>query len=342
VPDLKIDAHTHIMPPAYFERYRSKTKNADLLKRMLGIQVLFDVDERIRMMQQWPGYKQILSLSLPPIEQTSGVDDAPALARMANDGMAEIVAQHADFFPGFVAALPMNTVPESLAEIDRAVGELGAVGVQIMTNVNGKPLDDPDFLPFFERVAALDLPVWLHPFRNPSIPDYPGESKSKYEIWQVFGWPFETSVAMSRIVFSKLLFRFPTLKIITHHLGAMVPFFEGRVGPLWDQLGSRTADEDYEALLASFTARGERPIDLFKLFYGDTAVGGSRSAIRCGLDFFGSDHVVFASDCPFDPEKGPGFVRDTIAAIEALNLSSPERDKIYFGNIQRLCRLRNF
>lgn len=335
-----IDAHTHIMPPEYFELYKTRTKNADMLKRMLGIRVLYNLDERIQMMRQWPQYKQILTLSLPPIEQTAGPDQAPMLARAANDGMAEIVAQHPNLFPGFVAALPMNNVPEALIEIDRAVGKLGAVGVQIMTNVNGKPLDDPDFLPFFERIAALDLPVWLHPFRNPSYPDYAGEPKSKYEIWQVFGWPFETSVAMARIVFSKLLFRFPTLKIITHHLGGMVPFFEGRVGPLWDQLGSRTADEDYEALLASFTARGERPVDLFRKFYGDTAISGSRSAIRCGLDFFGSDHVLFASDSPFDPEKGPGFIRDTIEAINSLKLSTSERDDIYFGNIQRLCRLK--
>lgn len=337
---LRIDSHTHIMPPAYFEQYKRLTKNEGLLKRMLGLPVLYDLEERIAMMRQWPDYKQILTLSLPPIEQVGAVAEAPSLARLANDGMAEIVARHPDLFPGFVAALPMNDIPEALHEIDRSVGQLGAIGIQVMTNIAGKPLDAPAFLPVFEKVVALDLPIWLHPVRSPAFADYAGETKSKYEIWQVFGWPYETSVAMARLVFSELMFRFPSLKIITHHLGAMVPFFEGRVGPLWDQLGARTADEDYETLLARFSERGLRPVDCFKRFYGDTAVGGSRSAIRCGLDFFGSEHVLFASDSPFDPEKGPAFIRDTIAAIDSLDISKVERDNIYFRNIQRLCKLR--
>jgi uncharacterized protein len=340
VSELRIDSHTHIMPAAYFDRYRQITKNPGLLKRMLGVPVLYDIDERLRMMREWPGYQQILTLSLPPIEQLAGPAESPALARLANDGMAQVVDAHRERFPGFVASLPMNNVPAALAEIDRAVHELGAIGLQAMTNIGGVPLDDPRFAPFFAKVVELDLPIWLHPFRNPGIPDYPGESKSQYEIWQVFGWPYETSVAMARIVFSKLLVRHPTLKIITHHLGAMVPYFEGRVGPLWDQLGSRTSDEDYESLLASFTAMGKRPIDFFKLFYGDTAVGGSKSAIRCGLDFFGADRVLFASDCPFDPEKGPGFIRGTFTALDALELPRDTREKLYHGNLARLCRLR--
>lgn len=79
-------------------------------------------------------------------------------------------------------------------------------------------------------------------------------------------------------------------------------------------------------------AKGRRPIDYFGLFYNDTAVGGAGSAIRCGLDFFGADRVLFATDCPFDPEGGPMFIRDTIAAIDGLALGEEERAKIYFGN----------
>ena len=115
------------------------------------------------------------------------------------------------------------------------------------------------------------------------------------------------------------------MRIITHHLGAMIPYFEGRVGPLWDQLGTRTSDEDYSGILAAMKARGRRPIDYFRLFYNDTAVGGSASAIRCGLDFFGADRVLFATDCPFDPEGGPMFIRETIAALNGLVLADEER-----------------
>src|SRR5258707_1166587 len=120
------------------------------------------------------------------------------------------------------------------------------------------------------------------------LPDYPTEKKSKYEIWQVLGWPYETSVAMARIVFSGMLDKLPDMKIVTHHLGAMIPYFEGRVGPLFDQLGTRTTDEDYGALLKSMA---KRPIEYFRMFYGDTAVGGSRAANECGLKFFGPDKV---------------------------------------------------
>jgi uncharacterized protein len=209
----------------------------------------------------------------------------------------------------------------------------GARGIQIFTNVNGRPLDDPEFFPISDHATNHHgIPIWMHPARDARAADYPGEAKSKYEIWQVLGWPYETSVAMARIVFSGMFDRLPSLRLITHHLGAMIPYFEGRVGPLWDQLGTRTSDEDYSGILAAMKSRGHRPIDYFRLFYNDTAVGGSASAIRCGLDFFGTDRVLFATDCPFDPEGGPMFIRDTIAALDRLSIAHDERTAIYSRN----------
>jgi uncharacterized protein len=137
-----------------------------------------------------------------------------------------------------------------------------------------------------------------------------------------------------------MLDRLPEMKIITHHLGAMIPYFEGRVGPLWDQLGARTSDEDYSGILAAMKANNRRPIDYFRRFYNDTAVGGARSAIRCGLDFFGAERVLFATDCPFDPEGGPMFIRDTIAALDALGLAQDERAAIYSGNALRMLKMQ--
>ena len=179
----------------------------------------------------------------------------------------------------------------------------------------------------------------MHPARDARTADYPGEATSKYEIWQVLGWPYETSVAMARLVFSGLFDKLPAVRIVTHHLGAMIPYFEGRVGPLWDQLGTRTSDEDYSGIVAAMQAKGRRPIDYFRLFYNDTAVGGSCSAIRCGLDFFGAERVLFATDCPFDPEGGPMFIRETIAALDRLELPDRERDLVYFRNALALVGL---
>jgi predicted TIM-barrel fold metal-dependent hydrolase len=236
-----------------------------------------------------------------------------------------------------VAALPMNNVPAALAEIDRALGTLGARGVQVFTHVGGRPLDDPEFAPIFDKVVRqYDAPIWLHPARGPGFADYASERKSKYEIWWTFGWPYETSAAMARIVFSGMFDRLPEMRVITHHMGAMIPYFEGRVGPGWDQLGSRTSDEDYEALLRSMA---KRPIDYFRMFYADTALSGSASGIRCGLDFFGIDHCLFGTDCPFDPEGGPMYIREIARAIDSLGLPDADRRKLYVDNAVRLLRL---
>jgi aminocarboxymuconate-semialdehyde decarboxylase len=180
----------------------------------------------------------------------------------------------------------------------------------------------------------LGKPIWIHPERGANRPDYADEQKSLYEIWWTFGWPYETSVAMARLVFSKTLDKNPDLKIIVHHMGAMVPYHEGRVGPGWDQLGKRTTDEDYFALLKSLK---KRPLDYFKQdFKADTAVFGSRAATVCGLEFYGADNVVFASDCPFDPEGGTMYIRETLKIIDGLDISEADREKIYFRNIETL------
>jgi predicted TIM-barrel fold metal-dependent hydrolase len=190
--------------------------------------------------------------------------------------------------------------------------------------------------PLFEKMAEYDLPIWIHPARGANFPDYLSEDKSKYEIWWTLGWPYETSVAMARIVFAGYFDEFPNLKIITHHMGAMIPYFEGRVGPGWDQLGSRTSDEDYTVILKQLK---KRPLDYFKMFYADTALFGSVSGTKCGLDFFGADNVLFASDSPFDPEKGPGYIRETIKIIEELPISDEDRKKIFEGNARKLLKL---
>ncbi|MBI3042599.1 MAG: amidohydrolase [Betaproteobacteria bacterium] len=331
---LKLDIFPHIFPQLYFERMRAIASSNPALSatimRWMNIPVLWNLDARMRMMKAFRGYKQILTLSLPAIEMLAGPEESPALARLANDGMAEIVALHPDHFPAFVASLPMNNVPAAIEEMDRAITRLGAKGIQVFTNVNGRPLDDPEFLPIFERcVKKYDLPIWLHPARTSKFADYPTESKSKYEIWWLFGWPYETSACMARIVFSGMLQKLPGMKIITHHLGAMAPFFDERIGLGMDQMGLRTHDEDYIALRKSL---GRRPLDYFKMFYGDTAINGSAPALRCGLDFFGADRVLFGTDCPFDPEGGPGFIRAIIRAIDSLKLSDRVRRKIYYEN----------
>jgi predicted TIM-barrel fold metal-dependent hydrolase len=175
----------------------------------------------------------------------------------------------------------------------------------------------------------------MHPSRGANFPDYLSEDKSNYEIWWTFGWPYETSAAMARLVFSGIFDRHPGLKIITHHMGGMIPYFEGRVGYGWDQLGKRTSDVDYGVLLKTLK---KRPVDYFKMFYADTALFGGLPATQCGLAFFGIDRVLFASDVPFEPSPGL-YIRETIRCVESLGLNAAQKDQIYRGNADRLLNL---
>ncbi len=308
----------------------------DIGKRMRNVPMLVDLDERFRVMDGFDGYEQVLSISTPPIEAYAAPADAVDLARLVNDEMAELVARYPQRFAAFVASLPLNDPEAALREIERAVGQLGARGVQIFSNVNGQPLDRPEHLALFEAMAARDLPVWLHPYRGAEIGDYASETRSEFEIWWAFGWPYQTSVAMARLVFSGIFDRLPHLKVITHHMGAMVPYFEGRVGPGWDQLGVRTSDKDYGRLLRTLR---KRPLDYFRSFYADTALFGAYEATLCGLRFFGPSHVLFASDAPFDPERGPMFIRETVAIVDRLPISSEDRERIYWRNAVEMLKL---
>jgi aminocarboxymuconate-semialdehyde decarboxylase len=332
---VKVDVFNHIFPKPFFDRLQRVVVDTGAVKRWLNIPFLYDLDVRFRKLEEFgPDYRQILSLSAPPIESINPDRGVTLdLAKLANDSMADLVGDHRDRFPGFVASLPLNLPDESVAELERAVTELGAVGVQLFSNVNGLPLDDPRFNPLFEAADRLRCPILLHPARGAAFADYASEQKSKYEIWWTFGWPYETSVAMQRLVFSRLFDRLPDIRIVAHHLGAMIPYFEGRIGYGLDQLGTRTSDEDYGTLLASLN---KRPYDYFKMFWADTAVFGSRAATECGLNFFGTDQVVFASDAPFDPEGGPLYIRETLKIIDTLDISEIDRRKIYRGNAERL------
>ena len=334
---MKIDLFCHILPPAYFERMTAiSARGAYMQKRVREIPAMVDLDVRFRMMDQFGDYVQVLSLAAPPIEALAPPADSPALARLANDTMAETVAMHPDRFPGFIAAVPMNNVDAALQEIDRALNDLKAAGIQIFTNVNGRPLDDPEFAPIFERMARAERPIWLHPTRTAKFADYATEPTSKFELWWAFGWPYETSIAMARIAFAGYYDRFPNLRVITHHMGGMIPYFAGRIGPGLDQLGVRTDDEDLTVHLKRLK---KRPFDYFKMFLADTALFGARDAMTCGLAFFGADQVVFASDFPFDPEKGTFNIRETIRDIDGLDISETDRMKIYEGNARRLLRM---
>jgi aminocarboxymuconate-semialdehyde decarboxylase len=327
-----IDIFTHIFPERYFaEMERSSASLGHLTRRFRAIPPLFDLDARFRQMDTaGAGYQQVISLPNPPIEDMVQGEAASQLARAGNDAMAELCAKHPDRFPAFAASVNLHDVEGAVAEAQRAIRDLGARGVQIYTNVAGRPLDDPRYAPIFALLAAEDLPIWLHPARTAAMTDYASEPKSRFEMWWCFGWPYETSVAMTRLVFAGLFDRHPALKIITHHCGGMIPYYDGRIDTGMAFLGSRTTDEDYSKVLSSL----KRPhLEYFRSFYGDTAMFGGSAGLKAGIDFFGVEHVVFATDAPLAP------IPETIAAVKSLGLSAAAAEQVFEGNARKLLKL---
>ncbi len=333
---MNIDVFTHFVPPGladYLERF---PVGRAAVPRWRRLPTLVDLDARLRLLDGFDDLVQIPSLANPPIEAFGSPAETPEIARVANDALAELCAKQAERFPTFVANLPMNNPEAAAEEARRAVTELGAAGCLMYTHVLGKPLSDPAFLPIFEQAAALDRPVWLHPIRGPETPDYASETRSEHEIWFSFGWPYETAAAMARLVFAGLFDRLPNVKIITHHLGGLVPYLEGKIS-----MGFRQAAEGTVARnpVAEEAGLARPPVDYFRMFYADTAVNGVRGALACGLEFFGVERCLFASDAPFDPEGGAYLIREDLAMLEAADLTDAERGAVLHGNAARLLGL---
>jgi aminocarboxymuconate-semialdehyde decarboxylase len=232
--------------------------------------------------------------------------------------------------------MPANNPDAAVREAERAIKTLGAHGIQLFTNVNGKPLSSPEFFPLFEFMAAQDLPIWLHPMRGQQFSDYAGEDQSENEIWFTFGWPYETSACITRLIYSGLFDKLPTLKIITHHMGGMIPYFAERVALGFQQIFHGTPERNPIAERAGL----KRPVlDYFHLLYADTALNGSAAATACGHAFFGTDRALFASDAPFDSIGGKGLIARTIDAVNALAVGDDEKDRIFEQNARTLLRL---
>ena len=326
---MKIDVFNHVFPPEFFEKVEGLMPDA-AVKRWKSIRTIYDMDARERMLEEFDDYQQIISMSQPPIDSIAGPDDSPGLTRVANDGMARICRERGDRMPWFIASLPMNNAEAALAEIDRAIDELGAVGFQLFTNVNNRALDQPEFRDIFAKITERGKVIWLHPTRPATHPDYLTEDRSFHEIFWGFGWAYETSAAMARIVCSGMFDEIPGLRIIAHHWGAYVPHAEGRFSPSWE---SRNADMGEGR---SFRDVLKKPlVEYFRDYFGDTAMFGAQAASQAGLDFFGADHSFFATDCPYDEEGGGRLIRSTIGVIENLRCSDDDRRAMYEGNSRR-------
>src|SRR5260221_3059978 len=308
----------------------------DIGKRIQGVRTSYDLDARLTMMDEFDDYAELLSGGARPPDAMAGPQAAKEFARIANDGLAELCAKHPDRFEGYVGRLPRSNPEAAAREAERILIRGTANGLQLHTNVAGACIDGSSFFPIVEFGAKSGKPVLLHPARTPDVPDFPAETKSKYEIWAILGWPYETSCTMARLIFSGVTTRLPDLKILIHHLGAMIPFFDARLDTGWATLGSRTSDEDYGGVLKML---GKPLMDCFRNFYADTALCGGRIGTVCVLEFFGADHVLFASDAPFGAQGGASYIRETMKVIAGLDIAKADKEKICYRNAQALVKL---
>lgn len=332
---LKIDAYSHISPPKYTEALRKNYPK--FYNQLLGkVTPLFDMDERFRIMDMYQPLVQVLTVGpVPPLEAFADPEKAVELAKMANDEMAELVLKYQDRFVAAIALLPMNNIEAAMKEADRAINELGFRGIYLHSNINGKPLDSPEFRPFFEKMAKYDLPIYIHPWRGDDFADYKTEKTSKYMIASIFGWPYETTAAMTRLVFSGILEKYPNLKVITHHCGGMVPYYEQRI---LQHYGFQ--DRNYRKEAAYLHELTKAPLAYYKMFYNDTAIHGNTPALMLAYHFWGADHLLFGADMPLgDYDLGIRSYRQTINAIEAMGITDDEKRQIFADNTRSLLRI---
>ena len=339
-----IDAVCHILPPKYDAARWALAGSKDFAssspahlqylrtgRKPPNYEGLTNLDARFRMMDEFDGYRQIICLASPsPDHVAPGA--SVELSVGANDELAELVAKYPARFAGALAAVPMGDPERGCREIERATRELGLCGVQLYSNVNGRPLDVPEFRPIFQTIADLDVPVLLHPARARTHSDYSTEPESRFLIWQVFGWPYETTAAMMRLVFSGIMQDHPNLKVLAHHTGAMVPFFYGRMQSMFDMFADEFAIQSENRLT-------QPPLEYFRRFYGDMGAFSS-GAVNVARDFLGADHLLFGSDAPFDAEGGRWSIRESIAAIRDSSCTEAEKQDMFTTNVERFFKLK--
>ena len=300
------------------------------LEARAPLAALWDLDARFRAMDEVEEpYVQILTICTPPIEEIAEGQLGADLARFTNDQMAELVARYPDRFKGFAASLCMTEVDASLTEIDRCVNDLGALGIQIFTNVKGRSMDEPRFAPIFDRMAALDRSIWVHGWRSPSIPDYEGDDFSRFGLWLSLGWPYEMGMFMSRISISGVFDRHPNLRIFAHHSGGMIASFGRRVGPGMSAFVPEGLASDME----TFGKLEKMTFDYLKMFYVDTT-GQTPITIEAAMKFFGLERMMMGTDFPWM------YPKPHLTNLDQLGLTADQRQQLLAQNAQRILGIK--
>jgi predicted TIM-barrel fold metal-dependent hydrolase len=198
--DVKIDSWTHILSPSYvghIEAAGGKGPGSFLLAQ----RALHDMDVRLQAMDGYGDYRQILApIPYPHVDPRLAGRQLVELVRRNNDEIAEIVRRHSDRFAGFAAATALSDPEAATEEAERSVCELGALGVQLEADAANLPIHEDRYDSLFTAIEHLGASIWLHPYRTPAAPGSPSETAA-FLLWQVFGWTFDTTITVSRLLF---------------------------------------------------------------------------------------------------------------------------------------------
>ncbi len=235
-------------------------------------------------------------------------------SRLFNDLLAETIEQHPDRFLG-LCTVPLQSPRDAADELRRAVVELGMVGVEIATTVDGRELDEPDLEPFWAAAAELRAPVLLHPYRA-----LRGRGVSRYFLSNLVGNPAESTIAIAHMLFGGVLDRHPDLRVVMVHGGGFAPWQVGR----WDNGFDDVAHLTVEHIRT-------RPSELLERVRFDTVLHDP-SRIAALVDLAGVDRVVLGSDYPFP--MGDLTPVDTLEQVDGL--TADDREAILGGNVARL------
>jgi len=318
---VRIDIHNHFYPGSFLRvleergeevRIRTDSQGRRYLEeagaRLVTLTPpMVDLDQRFGMMDATGIDIQILSMTSPNV-YAFRPDDARQVARMVNDEYAAIKDHHPDRLR-CLASVPLGTGAE-IEELDRAILNLGLDGLIVGTNVHGKTLDDPSFEPFWRRVDELRLPVLLHPM-SPMVGT---RYLDRFALVPLVGFPFDTTLAVMRLVFSGFVDRFPNVKLIASHTGGALAYLTGRFEIGYDAYGE-------------CREMSERPSQALRRIWYDT-IGYHPPALRCLAESVGTSQMVFGTDYP----HVIGDAERVIASLAAAGFSEAELDAIYYRN----------
>ena len=329
-----VDAHSHGLHGGYLEQLAEAgrswgRKTVDHMRQLsLKIPHLLDVGLRVDDLERFGADLQVVTPPLGCDAALSSGDIAVqlAVARVINDNMARLQEDSKGRLVG-IGNVPIGAMEQGgRQELERAITSLGLRGVNVFTTINGKPLDLSEYEPFWTCASEMNVTVYTHPLEQPGRP-----YEMIYDVPHTFGWPYETTVMLARLVFSGVMERHPNLKIVAHHLGGgMIPFFMERIIDSNDPNGVAP----YKDTTLS------RPLfDYFSRFYYDTAGGCGGPGIKCAYEVFGANQLIFATDNPYGPGGAGGRLESDPKVIRSLGFPAADTEKILSGNARRILAL---